>query len=72
MKTAIRVAATIASSPSPDGHSQPRVGYSDPSGALPPYTLVSATAEKITRTTTSVASKAYCRRAETSIPRQQM
>ena len=69
MNTAMRVAVTSALRVMPDGHSQESSGVSDPAVALPPYTLMRAMAEKMTRTMTSMPSSAYCRRAETSMPR---
>ena len=69
MKTAMSVAVTRALAERPLGHSQPRLGVSEPSGAVPFATFASAITEKITSTSTSMPSSPYCSRAETSMPR---
>ena len=69
MKTAIRVAVTMALRLKPLGTSQDRLGVIEPSGAPPVYTLSSAITENTMRTSTSMPSRAYCNRADTSMPR---
>ena len=68
MKTAISVALTIAVPLSPAGESQSSEGLI-PAGASPAYTLTSAKIAKATRVTTSMPSRPYCSRADTSMPR---
>ena len=68
MNTAISVAVTMAVPDRPAGESQWIDGLM-PAGASPAYTLTIANSANATSVTISTPSRAYCSRADTSMPR---
>ena len=72
MKIPSRTPSISAVHDSANGLNQSSCGWIDAAGALPPYTLASATTANRARMRTSAVSRICCVRAESSMPRQQI